>query len=245
MRRIATHKTDFQTIEVWGDADEVEFRVAGATHAWWHRQRYLTGLAWDNILAASLLRPAGPPQSLLMLGLGGGTSIRSLRFLIPKLEVIAVELDKGMIKLAEDYMDLASLKIRVIQADAYEVLAQSRRQFDVVVDDVYASGPADVKRPTVYTPELSNALRRCLAPASLFVANLVTGAGHRVMQGSFRRFFKDTFPIVRSISTPMSMNEALVGGQDVLAPSCLQPYQYLWPQRQDQRYWKELRCRRL
>ena len=79
MKRITTETTDFQRIEVWGSGQEVDFRVAGATHATWHRDRFLTGMAWDAITAGVLLRGAGPAGSLLMMGLGGGTALRQIR----------------------------------------------------------------------------------------------------------------------------------------------------------------------
>ncbi len=245
MKRITTEQTDYQRIEVWGSAQEIEFRVAGAIHATWHEQRFLTGMAWDAITAGVLLRAAGPPQRLLMLGLGGGTALRQLRHVIPRLQITALELDGGMISLARKFMHLDALGVEVIHGDAYAWLRENHHRFDVIVDDVYGSGALDVARPTVYTPELATALLRSLAPEGIFAANLVTGAGHRGMQGAFRRFFQATFPVVRSIAPQHSLNETLVGGSTLAAPARLQPYQYLWPHRRDQIYWHELRCRRL
>ena len=84
MRRTGTFQTRFQALELWQSDTSTEFRVAGAIHASYHRSRFLTGLAWDLIAAASLLRAAGPPRSLLMLGLAGGTACRVLRHLLPE-----------------------------------------------------------------------------------------------------------------------------------------------------------------
>ncbi|MGE9269512.1 MAG: hypothetical protein ACQKBU_01805, partial [Verrucomicrobiales bacterium] len=83
LRLVQRATTDFQQVEVWTSQSSCEFRVVEAVHAWWHRDRFLTGLAWDNLTAASLLRPDGPPKSLLMLGLAGGTTLRALRHLLP------------------------------------------------------------------------------------------------------------------------------------------------------------------
>ena len=245
MKRITTETTDFQRLEVWGSQDEVEFRVAGAIHATWHRTRFLTGMAWDAITAGVMLRAGDLPKRLLMLGLGGGTALRQLRHFMPKLEITALELDKGMISLAKKFMHLDALKVKVIHGDAYAWLLQNEAKFDAIVDDVYGSGELDVARPTVYTEELAAALQRSLAPGGVFAANLVTGPGHRKMQGAFRNFFKETFPIVRSIAPPNSLNETLVGGESLAAPSQLKPYEYLWPHRRDQTFWKQLKCRRL
>ncbi|RYD60152.1 MAG: hypothetical protein EOP83_20100, partial [Verrucomicrobiaceae bacterium] len=56
--------TAYQQVQIWKSERQCEFRVAGAIHAWWHERRFLTGLAWDNIAAAALLRPGGPPRSI-------------------------------------------------------------------------------------------------------------------------------------------------------------------------------------
>lgn len=245
MKRITTETTSFQKLEVWGRPEEVEFRVAGAIHAWWHRERYFTGLAWDAITGAVLLRKAGPPRRLLMLGLGGGTALRQLQFLAPKTQITAVEIDPGMISLARKFMHLDALGISVVEGDAYAWLRHNRQKFDAIVDDVYGSGALDVHRPTVYTPELSAALLRSLAPGGVFVANLVTGPGHRKMQSAFRRFFRETFPVVRSVAAPHSLNESLAGAAELCPPSLLAPYQHFWPHRRDRSYWQMLKCRTL
>ncbi len=244
MKKLRAVATDFQQIEVWGSAREVEFRVTGAIHAWWHRQHFLTGMAWDTITAAVLLSASRPPKTMLMLGLGGGTAIRQLRHLLPQLQVTALEHDGGMIALAREWMHLDALDVEVIPGDAYAWLRQNRRRFDVVVDDVYGSGTLDVARPTVYTPELAAALQRALKPQGAFVANLVTGPGHRKMQGAYRKFFTATFPVVRSLVPPDSLNEALVGGRAVLPPSALQGYtdRFTGP---DRTFWQGIKSRRL
>ena len=70
LRHLETRQTAHQSVAVWGDGHEVEFRVTGAIHAWWGRDRFLTGLAWDSIAAGILSHPSGPrnrpPQLLLV-----------------------------------------------------------------------------------------------------------------------------------------------------------------------------------
>ena len=79
-----TRDTAHQSVAVWGNEAEVEFRVTGAIHAWLGRDQFLTGLAWDAITAGLLSHPSGNPKTLLMLRLGGGTSLRTLRHLCPE-----------------------------------------------------------------------------------------------------------------------------------------------------------------
>ena len=92
MKRIERVTTDYQTLEVWKSKTACEFRVEGAVHAWHHRERYLTGLAWDLIAAGALLGKK-KPKSILMLGLAGGTSFRILRHLLPDCRLTAVDID--------------------------------------------------------------------------------------------------------------------------------------------------------
>ena len=47
MRRKEIVQTRYQALEIWKSDSAVEFRVAGAVHAFYHRRRFLTGLVWD------------------------------------------------------------------------------------------------------------------------------------------------------------------------------------------------------
>jgi hypothetical protein len=182
MKCLAVTDTGRQTVEIWSNGRQTEFRVRGATHAWWHRERLVTGYVWDAIAAACVAVPGSQPGSVLMLGLGGGTSLRALRALCPAVRICAVEFDPGMIGLARRHMELDRLDLEIHVADAYQWLdANPLRKFDVVLDDVYLALADRVARPGWSDGHLAK-LRRALAPGGLVAANLVTGRGHRAMQ---------------------------------------------------------------
>ncbi|HEX2748065.1 MAG TPA: fused MFS/spermidine synthase [Verrucomicrobiales bacterium] len=244
MQHLTTRHTPYQSIAVWGDEHEIEFRVTGAIHAWWARDHFLTGLAWDNMAAGVLSHP-GVPRSLLMLGLGGGTSLRTVRHLLPDIEITAVEIDGDMIALAKEYMALDEIGANVITGDAYAWLRKNRRKFDIVFDDVYGVTHEDVIRPGLYTPDLLEALRRSLAKDGVFAANLVIGKGHRKMQSEFRRFFREHFDTVRSITTEASLNECLVGGRELTPWKSIQNHCIDFPDNTDYCFWRRLRSRTL
>jgi spermidine synthase len=219
--------------------------VAGAVHAWWHRDRFLTGLAWDNLAAGVLLRPDGPPRSVLMLGLAGGTALRILRHLLPDAEFTAVEIDAEIVDLARRRMELDAIGIEVVSGDAYEWAARTRRRFDVVIDDCYLTGSDDVFRPQTRVAWAVDLLAERLRPGGLLLANLITGEGHRRMQSRTRAAFKRRFECLRSVTTPESMNETLVGGEGVRAGAVLDAWTSKFPSAEDRRYWEEIRVRRL
>jgi spermidine synthase len=245
MKSVLCLDTGFQLVEVHQTALEVEFRVQGAIHAWWHQHRFLTGLAWDCLAASALLRATGPPRSLLMLGVAGGTSLRVLRHLLPDLQITAVDIDPGIIELGRQYMGLDELGAEIHIADAYEWLWHNERQFDVVIDDVYRAAPDDVERPGAINRVRAEGLRRALAPGGVLAANLVIGQGHRRMQSAFRAFFREEFQRVRSITTPASANEMLVGGDLVLTGRALRPWANQFPHPRDQAFWEAMRVKSL
>lgn len=245
MRRTATVETRHQTVEIWKSDRATEMRVAGATHAFHHRDRFLTGLAWDMIAAAALLRPAGPPRSVLMLGLAGGTAFRTLRHLLPDCALTAVDIDGEIVDLARKHCALDELGIETIVADAYPWLEKNKRRFDVAIDDIYLAGNTDVFRPRNWDPRLLGHLRRAVAPGGLLAVNLVTGAGHRTMQSLTRKALGAEFPVVRSIVSPDAMNEVLVAGENVATASALGAYRGRFPSTRDRHYWGRLRVRKI
>lgn len=245
MRRTEIVHTRFQSLEIWKSELVTEFRVAGAIHASYHRNRFLTGLAWDLIAAAALLRKDGPPKSVLMLGLAGGTAYRVLRHLLPDCKLTAIDIDPEIVVLARGYMDLDALDIEIHTADAYPWLEQNKRQFDVVFDDIYLAGKTDVFRPRAWDLELVGHLRRAVATGGLLAVNLVTGTGHRTMQSLTRKILRESFPCVRSLTTMAGMNEVLVAGDAVATGRQLASYRAEFQNWRDRAYWDRVKVGRI
>ncbi len=245
MRRLEIVQTQFQLLEIWKSEMATEFRVAGALHASYHRKRFLTGLAWDLIAAASLLRKKGPPQSVLMLGLAGGTAFRVLRHLLPDCQLVAIDIDEEIVALAKRHMDLDALGIEIYCADAYTWLAANQRKFDVVFDDIYLAGNTDVFRPQAWDARLMKHLQNAVAPGGLLAVNLVTGVGHRTMQTLTRRILGENFPVVRSLRTAEGMNEVLVAGETVATGPQLATYGDSFKDWRDRMYWDRVEVRRI
>jgi spermidine synthase len=245
MRRTGIVHTRFQSLEIWKSDLVTEFRVAGALHAWHHKNRFLTGLAWDLIAAAALLRKDGAPKSILMLGLAGGTAFRVLRHLLPDCGLTAIDIDAEIIGVAREHMALDELGIEIHTADAYPWLARNRRKFDVVFDDIYLAGKTDVFRPQAWNPELLVHLQRAVAPGGVLAVNLVTGPGHRKMQSLTRRILCDSHSQVRSLRTPEGMNEVLVAADFVATGRQLDSYGERFPDWRDRMYWDRIEVKRI
>jgi spermidine synthase len=231
MRHEETVHTAHQSLEVWKSRDATEFRVAGAVHAWFHRRRYLTGLAWDMIAAGALLGRQHPPRSVLMLGLAGGTAIRTLRHLLPDCRFTAIDIDPEIVDLARRHMELDETGIDIRIADAYRWLASNRK--------------TDVFRPQSLDDVLLGQLRRAVAPGGVLAVNLVTGSGHRSVQSQTRRMLAACFPGLRSVRSPDAMNEVLVAGETVATRQRLMGYLGAFEAREDRGFWERLAVRKI
>lgn len=245
LRRISVVRTAHQDLEIWKSDSAVEFRVAGAVHAFYHHRRFLTGLVWDMLAASALLGTREEPRSVLMLGLAGGTSLRTLRHLLPACRFTAIDIDGEIVRLARRHMALEQTGVEVVIGDAYAWLRKNRRTFDVVIDDIYLAGRTDVFRPQAMDRRLLADLRLCVAPRGVLAVNLVTGPGHRTTQSAVRRVLRNNFAEVRAVTSPVAMNEVLVAGQSVGTVRRLRQWATLFPEPRDRAYWRKISVRRI
>ena len=244
MKIVERSRSPYNEVDVWETDAGYDFEVAGVTHATWASHRVMTGYAWDAMAAASVLRKGPPPRRLLMLGLGGGTALRQIRQLFPKVAITAVEIDDKMVDLARRYMHIDDLDLEVVVGDAYEYLTAGEERFDIVIDDVYIGRDADVERPRAYDAALIDLFLARLTRNGVLAANVVTGFGHEETRRRVRRAFCEVFEEVSSVKPPKGFNETIVGGS--LEPaSVLHRYDGVFEEPADFVDWQSLRVRRL
>ena len=224
-RTLEERVTPFNTMAVVQVGDRIDLDVEGATYATWHPTRLLTGYSWDALSMACLLRSAGPPRSILMLGLGGGTVARQLRRFLPEVRLVGVEIDAGVVDVARRHLHLDDSAVEVHVDDAYAWLARSDERFDVVIDDLFLTGATDVVRSRVPEGDTLALVRRRVAPGGLVVANLITDSGeHATVRKQTRAAFRDAFRVARVVKPPRGLNEILVAGDEVATSRALQLY---------------------
>ena len=245
MKIVEEVETPYNDVDVWETDYGYDFEVAGGTHATFDRSRFLTGYAWDAITAAVMLHPRPPPRNLLMLGLGGGTALRQIRFLLPECHITAVEIDPVMVDLARRYMQLDALDTEVVVADAYELIKEPGETYDVIIDDVYLGVASGVVRPAAYTRSLVGSLKQKLTPNGVTITNVITGHGHTKVHKAAREAYAHTFPQVLAIKPPFGYNVSFVGGRELANPTILAEYSYLFENPTDIREWEKLSVRRV
>lgn len=78
-------------------------------------------------------------KDVLVLGLGGGSVIKSLREVFNyKLGIIAVEIDPVVIEIArKEFGVFADYRTEIICSDAYEYLINNPKKFDLIIIDLF------------------------------------------------------------------------------------------------------------
>ncbi|QSX34415.1 methyltransferase [Shewanella avicenniae] len=95
----------------------------------------------------------GTPKRVIVLGLGGGLLVHSLRNFDPSIKITAVELREAVIDVAKKYFMLPlSKKLTLIQQDAFDYMAsRDDRRVDVIYSDLFhADGMAEMQRDSEF-----------------------------------------------------------------------------------------------
>ena len=85
------------------------------------------------------------PKSVIILGLGGGALVHSLRHFDAAIKITAVELRQQVIDVAKRFFQLPlGKKLTLVHQDAYEFLAQAEhKKVDVIFADIYSEKGVD------------------------------------------------------------------------------------------------------
>jgi spermidine synthase len=133
--------------------------------------RVSTGSVWDALAAPLLSLPAEGRQSLLLLGLGGGSAARLARALLPGARIVGVERDPRVLEVARQHFQLDALSLEVVLDDAQHYLTQASEAFDAVLEDIFVGSGRRVRKPDwLPEPGLTLAAAR-LRPGGLLVTN--------------------------------------------------------------------------
>ena len=138
-----------------------------------------TGHYYDDFALGPLLVPS---QRLLVLGMGGGSSISATRVTAPKIDIDAVEIDPKVVEAAQRFFGLnpddGRLHIQV--ADARPWLSRNQDAYDLVHVDLYQGGPYIPFY--LITEEFFQAVRAHMTADGLLMMNLFdTGAKQELL----------------------------------------------------------------
>lgn len=191
-------------------AGGLQLRVNGTLASFQRPGRDVTGPVWWLLAAPIvLLGPRARPPRVLLLGLGGGSVARALRSLDPTVEVVGVERDRDVLRLAHRHFGLGRLGIEVVVDDVFRYLREERRTFDLIVEDVFVGPLRTVHKPVglldVAYPLIGRRLRR----RGFVVSNTIHESPAVV------RAMRAFGPRVVSLDVRRHWNRIVVGGRSV------------------------------
>ena len=160
---------------------------------------------WDDFAV-------GPPLArghrVLVLGMGGGASVRAVRSADPAAEIDAVEIDPVVVRVAAEQFGVApGPGQRIHVGDARRFLAASGGVYDVVQVDLFRGGP-DIPSHLV-TEEFFALARRHLAPGGVLMVNVFDVAPNHPLLASVATTVAQALPTV-FVRSRRGMNHLLV-----------------------------------
>ena len=118
------------------------------------------------------------PQSVLIIGLGGGTIPRVLRQVLPDTRIDVVEIDPAVVRVASRYFDfVAGDKTRVIESDGRVYVKRALRgtqRYDLIMLDAFDH---EYIPEHLLTQEFLEEVKSLLAPNGVLAANTFSSSG--------------------------------------------------------------------
>jgi spermidine synthase len=194
-------------------AGGLQLRVNGTLASFQRTGRDHTGPVWWALAAPIMLRgPRVRPPRVLLLGLGGGSVARALRSLDPTAEMVGVERDREVLRLARRHFGLGQLGVEVVMDDVFCYLREERRTFDLVIEDVFVGPLRSVHKPVGLLDVAYPLIGRRLRPGGLVVSNTIHESPAVV------RAMRHFGPRVVSLDVKRHWNRIVVGGASVPVP---------------------------
>lgn len=240
-RRFATA---FNNLVIRKIRDRIELEVAGGSFGSWHPRCILTAYYWDALAAGCLLHPTNKNPNILILGLGGGTVVRIIKHILPKAKIVAIEIDGELVDIARKYMHLQDYPgLEIVIEDAYRYLNMTNKRFDVIIDDIFQTGPEDVYRPEIDPVDVQYLVKRCLKSGGIALTNLVTDPDHRQVQSGHRQAYKSAYDVVQILHPKHGANEILVGGISLKSWRAIQGIRKYFTHPSDRKWWRAITIR--
>ncbi len=133
------------------------------------------------------------PESILILGLGGGSVISVINKFFPGAQIVGVEIDPKMVDLGKKYLQLDRAKnLNIVIDDASQyVKGELRGRFDLILNDCYLgyNTPAALESKDF----LAN-VYRLLSKNGIFVSNRLFFGSYKSKTNDFLTELKSIFP---------------------------------------------------
>lgn len=139
----------------------------------------------------------------LILGLGGGTAARLVSQLWPAAEIIGIEIDSEVIKLAKKYFKVHQVShLEIVKADALKWLKRRKEKFDLILMDLYLGDqlPAGSENQVFL-----KRLKARLNPGGLVIFNRLFYQEKKIQTEAFIKKLSKVFPEISFVRTASNL----------------------------------------
>jgi spermidine synthase len=171
-----------------------------------NKRSVFTGLYYDYYPLLPLLLET-PPQSALIIGLGGGIIANQIYYFYPEIDVDGVEIDPKVIEIARTYFALAD-KVRVFNQDGRIFVNLGKRKYDIVIIDAYTQ--------QVYIPfhlttiEFFSQVKRGLSDKGILAMNVSSARNDSPLLRSITNTLRLVFGHVYQLRIPRSVDNVVL-----------------------------------
>jgi len=128
---------------------------------------------WSAPATPELIAPRRRVRRVLLLGLAAGSVARALRALDAEAQIVGVDFDTEVVRLARRHFGLDALRLELVVDDAARYLRRERRRFDLVVEDLFVGPSRSVRKPEWLLETGYPLIARRLARGGVFVSNTI------------------------------------------------------------------------
>jgi len=179
------------------------------------------------------------PESILVIGLAGGTVPSYLAHHYPEAHITSVDFDPAMLDVAKEYFGFRETpRSTVAIQDGRVFLRRSQERYDLIVVDAFDGRNVPFH---MATKEFLELCRRRLQPGGVFAANTPGAAG---LNERYLATFLEVFPRVDVFQAQRAGNRILVG-HDASAPAEERELRRLFERKQRTRKFEEMDVARL
>ena len=159
--------------------------------------------------------------SVLMIGLGGGSTQKAFAYYYPDVAFCTVEIDPAVARVARDFFNVKEFAKQKIEiSDGRVFLKRTSAQFDLIILDAYLSGRYGSSIPQhLATKEFFELARAHLTTNGVIAYNCIGTASGRYSDliGAMYRTLKTVFPQVYLFPAKTSLNIVFVATRSTVA----------------------------
>jgi spermidine synthase len=192
----------------------IELRIDGTLASLYKPGEASSGPVWNALAAPLLALPPNKRRRILLLGIGGGSVARLIRALAPRAEIVGVEKDAEVLRVARRELELDTIEMEIVIDDALVYLEHERRTFDAVVEDLMVGSGRHPRKPATLLDRYSLVTDR-LARGGVLSVNTI----HETAQVSSR--LRERPGKLLSLAVREYHNQILVAGPQTLEASKL------------------------